>query len=1339
MALRRTGAAIASLVVTLAALAWLGLDGSPQPERPKPVHGAHEIEGPIAFEPNRGRFEDDVRFAARGSGYALALTREGAIASVGSGLVSTRVVGAEPAARPHGEARQPGVVNWYAGKDRSKWRTGIPTFGAVRYPDVYPGTDLVYHGRGGALEYDFVVSPGADPGRIRLEVDPTPRLTRDGDLAMRVGGGELRQLRPVAYQRVAGRRVPVDARFEVSGNRVGFRVGDYDRARPLVIDPVIAFWTYTGGTGYDNVNAVAASGGSVYTAGGTNSPQFSGISTTNSAFTGMDAWVMKRNAGTSAPDWVTFLEGSDVDIASSLAVDPAGTLFAGGMTKSLGFPTTTGVFQADKSNGDDGWVARLSTTTGSLLASTFMGGSGPNDSVAGIDLDSAGVPYVAGATDSAGFATSSALDQTLAANDAFLAKLSADLTTKSWLTYVGTDGFDGSGVVAVGPDDKPVVAGSAGGANLTGGTANSSGQGYVLKFNTDGASTAWTRVIGGIDGTEQIRGIAADSQGSIAVAGSTNSTHGATMADPPPFGEAPAGFADPFIYEVDSAGTLKFQDVIGTSSNNESATAVAFEDVPNTTLDNVYLTGYTDGSGFPTKNAVVADAGGRDAFLVKYKPSTTTGVVVYSTYFGGNDDDDGYGVAADATGAYIGGETRSTDTLTLGAYASPFQSTHAGGVYDGFLAKVSPTPGVITGEPEEGSVVSSNVAEFFFGPTETGGTFECSLDSVTLSACNSPKVYSNLSEGPHTVRLQAFDAGGSSDGTVASRAWTVDTQPPSAFGLTAPAADAQTSSTVTFGWSAAADATTLVARYDVLIDEVKAGELAGGCSPCELAIQSIAKGAHTWRVVAFDVAGNTRQSEIRTFNVDGTPPLDFQLQSPANAALTGPRPQFTWDKTSDTGTGVSRYEVWVSGTKVGTVQAGSCGASTCSLTPSADLSDGAKTWVVRAFDALENMRESASRSFTADATAPTAPGLAAPGDGAEVTTATPALEWTGSTDATSGVAEYDVEIDGSALGLHLAPSARSHTPGALSEGVHQWKVIVRDQRGNESRSAARSFRIDLSDPVAQLTVSPNPALAGRAVTLDASTSSDAAGGRIARYEWDLNGDGTFELDGGGTPTISQTLSSAGTYPFGVRVTDTVGKTSTATRTLQVNAPPVPAGQLGVSVNRGAQYTRTTRVKVNLQFPAEATSVLLSNDGGFFTPTSLAPQPEVDWVLDSSGPERLPKTVYVRFLIGPFPSETFTDDIILDETPPVVNSANIAPAPAAASAGIAAARARTLTVRLKATDSNSGVDAVQITPVKSKPGRFLPYKTRIKFKSRTRKLFVRARDRAGNLSRWRKMR
>jgi hypothetical protein len=144
------------------------------------------VRAPLGFEPNRGQAAAEVEFLTRGRSYVLALTRGDAVLTVGGATVRMRAIGANPA--PDVAARDPlaGRVSYLTGGDRTRWRTGIPTYARVLYRDVYPAIDLVYHGSQGLLEYDFLVAPGADPATIRLAFDGTDGLALDEDGALRL-------------------------------------------------------------------------------------------------------------------------------------------------------------------------------------------------------------------------------------------------------------------------------------------------------------------------------------------------------------------------------------------------------------------------------------------------------------------------------------------------------------------------------------------------------------------------------------------------------------------------------------------------------------------------------------------------------------------------------------------------------------------------------------------------------------------------------------------------------------------------------------------------------------------------------------------------------------------------------------------------------------------------------------------------------------------------------------------------------------------------------------------------------------------------------------------------
>ena len=398
-----------------------------------------------------------------------------------------------------------------------------------------------------------------------------------------------------------------------------------------------------------------------------------------------------------------------------------------------------------------------------------------------------------------------------------------------------------------------------------------------------------------------------------------------------------------------------------------------------------------------------------------------------------------------------------------------------------------------------------------------------------------------------------------------------------------------------------------------------------------------------------------------------------------------------------------------------------------------NLSDGQHTFTAKATTNGGTMVDSpgATRTWTVDTTPPSEIALVSPAAGASEVPPSPTFDWDAATDA-NGVERYELWIDGAKnADAGTATEATPATP--LAEGPHTWQVKAFDVAGNERPSETRSF-VSGSAPVAALTVSPNPALVGRDVTLDASASSDASG-PVARFEWDFEGDGTFDQDSGTTAATTHAYPAAGTFNPTVRVTDGAGITTTASQELRVTAPSGTTNQFGVTINAGAQYTRTPDVTVSANFPAGVTQLLVSNDGGFLTPITFPAQREVKWRLDSSGPERLPKIVYVRFLTGPFVSETHTDDIILDETPPQVTGATLAGAAATANRATASARR---TLRIRARDNVSGVASMQVTKTKRRPGRVRRFSRRVAVAARG-PVYVRVRDKAGNWSRWRKAR
>lgn len=279
----------------------------------------------------------------------------------------------------------------------------------------------------------------------------------------------------------------------------------------------------------------------------------------------------------------------------------------------------------------------------------------------------------------------------------------------------------------------------------------------------------------------------------------------------------------------------------------------------------------------------------------------------------------------------------------------------------------------------------------------------------------------------------------------------------------------------------------------------------------------------------------------------------------------------------------------------------------------------------------------------------------------------------------------------------------------------------------------RIRRVDVRTPAPSLD-GPGRALTGVSVSFDAGASSVPLG-RIVDYQWDLDGNGSFELDTGSTPTASHVYAARGAVDVAVRVTSDLGGVRTVSKHVDV-LPSPPPGPVGVSINGGDQYTNSPRVEVRVRWPRYASDLWLSNDGGFDPFVQQPVEEGISWRLRSSGPERLPKTIYVRFLGGDSGPETYQDDIILDQTAPRLESA-IIENESGAVASVSRRARRGMTLRLAASDRVSGIGRMQIATRKATPGKWKRFRRRVHLTPVSRPIFVRVRDRAGNASRWRR--
>ena len=631
---------------------------------------------PLQFEANEGQTDARVKFISRGSGSDLFLTSDGAVLSLDatrrhgdtqtrreeipnqksqiknpkSAAIRMKLAGANPQPQITALDELPGKANYFIGNDPAKWRNNISTYARVLYQNVYPGIDLTYYGNQRQIEYDFVVSPGANPRAIRLALAGAEGINIDpasGDLLLRTSGGEVRQRKPLIYQEVDGVRREIAGQYTllaaeasirnpksaIRNRQVGFEVAAYDASKPLVIDPVLVYSTYLGGNHADGCNAIAVdAAGNAYVTGATQSTDFPGA---NPPFHGLqDAFVTKINASGSALVYSTYLGGSKDEYGFDIAIDGAGNAYVTGRTWSSDFPAMNGFessFVGSTSGDGDAFVTRLNSAGSAVVYSTYLSGTYGARGY-GVATDGAGNAYVTGTTSIKFPVTANAFESTNY-NSGFVAKLNTNTSGTASLVYSTFLGHTGSG---------------------------------------------------------EGRAIAADANGNVYVTGHLNST-ATNFATPGAFqttfgGGSHDAFAEKFNTNLSGAASRVYatylggsgKDIGGSEGAGNSGRAIAIDE-----LGNAYVTGATSSTNFPVANASQGVNGGQnDAFLTKLNAAGSS--LIYSTYLGGGGDDYGRSVAVNVAGnAYVTGVAgRNFPTL------SPLPTPLAG---VGFVTKFTPS------------------------------------------------------------------------------------------------------------------------------------------------------------------------------------------------------------------------------------------------------------------------------------------------------------------------------------------------------------------------------------------------------------------------------------------------------------------------------------------------------------------------------------------------------------------------------------------------------------------------------------------------------------------------
>ncbi len=664
---------------------------------------------PLRFEVNRGQTDAQAHFIARASDSTLFLASQEAVLRlprmaeksetrhaahkkafeaisqpVENAVIRLRPVGSNPEPRITGEDKLPGVSNYFIGNDPRKWRTNVEAYAKVKYENLYPGIDLIYYGNeAGEIEYDFKVSAGANPASIAMSVEGAEKLEIDeqsGDLILETTVGRLRQHAPLIYQEVNGKRQEIagryrfidngktiqNSKFKIQNPLIAFALDDYDESQPLVIDPVVVYSTLLGGA------------------------------------------------------------AANFDGARGVAVDAQGNAYIVGQTQSSDFPTRNARDGAPPQGfASKAFIAKFAPD-GTLIYSTFLGGTDGNSEASAIAVDATGAIYVAG-TASPGFPIVNAFQPTAGSfSDAFLTKLNADGTMIIYSSFLGGNQIESVRDLKLDAQNNVYILGEVAGlgaASVTFPTVNPTQANYggglrdmfLSIVAATGANLLFSTFFGG-NGDDEATSVSVSSDGNqIAIVGasdSTNLTTGgiASQATDPSCDEL-EGLMAFFerseivetgydlrtilndiidnLYPATCAEILEkfFDEAFGRSSALSSgdmflsplASIPSGEVIASATYP-------SSGSGLVSPSSVTPQATG-GGFDVVIAPIDQNGDGSAKRLFGGSRDEFAAAATRDSRGAiYVTGDTTSTDLPTV----SPTQTTPAGVNNNGFVVVFAP-------------------------------------------------------------------------------------------------------------------------------------------------------------------------------------------------------------------------------------------------------------------------------------------------------------------------------------------------------------------------------------------------------------------------------------------------------------------------------------------------------------------------------------------------------------------------------------------------------------------------------------------------------------------------
>ena len=726
---------------------------------------------PLRFEPAGGA---SAGFLARGARYGFEFSNHQTILHAAGRNMALRFDGADPHARIQAEDKLKSKTNLFLGNDPSQWRTGVPNYGRLRVPGLYPGVDLVYYGNAHELEYDLNIAPGADPARIRFRITGArSSVDRAGDLV-----ADLIQKRPVAYQiGDHGSRIAVKARYRHNRDgSYGFALGSYDPRRELVIDPVLTFSTYFSGSDTDIAYAITHDqNGLIYVAGNTLSGNFplAGAPTQAGPGGNGDVWVAQINPNVPVGDgflFTTYVGGSSTDNFGGLAVGPQGDIYLSGSTESTDFPLTSSAYQGSLTNAPNtnAFVVWINPSQSVLEYSSYLGGSSL-DVANGIAIDPKGRMWITGGAQSNDFPTVAAFESTFVGDqDMFVAGFDPSQSGTNSLiysSYLGGTNWDTGRGIAVASDGTLWIAGGTYSfdipvVNAYQSNYHTGGDAYIAHIDpTMGSSGLLYATYLGGGSLEEARDIVLDPSGPVIVSGYTVSSDFPVTSNA--YQQTYGGNTDAFISILNPANTSNPSAQLVYSTYFGGAGADVQFDMKRDSSGTLYLSGMTTSPGLPVTAGALQSAydGTMDVFVLRLNPAQAGAAGIdYFTYLGSDGLQVGYGVDFDSSGdVYVVGSTTGPIFDAFGGAPK----TSASGKTDAFVAgfsicgfSLSLNSQQFTASGGTGTIAISSQAG------DCGWTASSGLDWVTVSPA------SGSGAGSVTITVAANTASVPRQGTI---------------------------------------------------------------------------------------------------------------------------------------------------------------------------------------------------------------------------------------------------------------------------------------------------------------------------------------------------------------------------------------------------------------------------------------------------------------------------------------------------------------------------------------------------------------------------------------------